>query len=193
MYNKPYNAFIVIGPESSGTRVLTRMFVEAGCFGQDTNGQKLDLVLGGQDTFERVVGNSEKLVFRRSIPHSKTWPDINGIHLFFESKGFTPLWLITCRDWYSNIRSKIKRGHANKWEKAITAYKKEWEYLVANKSYFRGQYYYVNMSMLFEDPNAVLSAMAQITKVIIPVKGCELIFNPDKEYTEDKYNLVRKK
>lgn len=59
-------AVLVLGPESSGTRLVTRILREAGCVGSAEHVQRLDW----------TPPDDELIVWRRSLPHMKLWPDL---------------------------------------------------------------------------------------------------------------------
>lgn len=67
-------AMLVIGPESSGTRLTTSILIAAGCFGDSDYYQRMDWRL----PTELLV------VWRRSLPHDNSWPDlpcmVRGLH-----------------------------------------------------------------------------------------------------------------
>lgn len=67
-------AVMVIGPESSGTRVVASILVAAGCAGESTHEQRFDWWPPTEDL----------IVWRRSLPHRNEWPDlgcmVRGLH-----------------------------------------------------------------------------------------------------------------
>src|SRR5437868_3111599 len=67
-------AFLVLGPESSGTRFLTHLCMEAGCQGDSSHEQKFDKSLNDA---------GDLIVWRRSLPYGRAggearWPDLHG-------------------------------------------------------------------------------------------------------------------
>lgn len=62
-------AFLIIGPEGSGTKLLTRMFIDAGCQGDSSHDQ----------AFDRIDPIDDLIVIRRSYPHSGKWPDLEDL------------------------------------------------------------------------------------------------------------------
>lgn len=95
------NAYLVLGPESTGTRLTTRILMTAGCLGSDQHAQIWD-----NSPFPPP---SQSIVFRRSIPHNKTWPDISKIVQSLREKGYTVQAVVTARDWYATSKSQAKR------------------------------------------------------------------------------------
>lgn len=94
------NAYLVLGPESTGTRFTTRILMKAGCLGSDQHAQIWD-----KSPFPQP---SQPIVFRRSIPHSKVWPDIPSIVQRLREKGYTVQAVVTSRDWYATSKSQAK-------------------------------------------------------------------------------------
>lgn len=56
----------MLGPESSGTRFVTRLLISAGCYGDD----------GHQQRWDTEAPAISPIVWRRSFPHADIWPDI---------------------------------------------------------------------------------------------------------------------
>jgi hypothetical protein len=64
-------AVFVVGPESSGTKMLAESFVRLGYFGDYGHLQRLDSM--------RFNGLPERIVLRRSLPHASNWPDLKPV------------------------------------------------------------------------------------------------------------------
>lgn len=93
-------AFLVIGPESSGTRLLTRILIQAGCLGQSGHSQRWD----GADP----VG--DPIVWRRSFPHAGRWPNLPSIIQRLRDLEYELHTVVTTRDWWAMARSQ-NNGH----------------------------------------------------------------------------------
>lgn len=96
-------AFLVLGPESSGTRLATKILTAGGCHGQAGNKQDLDT--------RPPVGNL--VVWRRSVPHFHyhEWPDIGEMRRKLDAFGYDVSAVVTSRDWFAMISSQLKAGH----------------------------------------------------------------------------------
>ncbi len=108
-----FEAILVLGPEASGTRLVTRIIMKAGYSGSDTHEQHLD--------WEPHV--AERVVWRRSLPHDNLWPDIQLMTRELRREGYKvravvtdrntePMALAQARDHVSNIdvaRTHIQR------------------------------------------------------------------------------------
>ena len=71
-------AFIVVGPESSCTRMVKELLIDAGCFGDKTNQQQLD---------KAIPDNEKLMVFHRSVPHGNQYPSLENIERRFKKGG----------------------------------------------------------------------------------------------------------
>lgn len=98
-------AYLVIGVESSGTRMLTKALIASGCYGDGGHQQRLD-------NAQNLNNLPDKIVLRRSIPHAGGVPDVSGWIKKFERNGYTARIVKIYRDQKCNIESMMKRGHA---------------------------------------------------------------------------------
>lgn len=95
-------AFFVVGPESSGTRLMTKILMCCGCRGTDSDWQAFD---------SGFTCDGGHIVYRRSIPHSKVWPNLKTTVTHMEIAGFMPYLVVMTRDWLAMMKSQIARGH----------------------------------------------------------------------------------
>ena len=103
-------AFFVLGAESSGTRVLTRAFISAGCWGSDEHTQPLDNLI--------FSDSPDLIVFRRSLPHDFKWPDIIDIKQHIEKAGYDLITVGIVRDTDITALSQVRNQHVATVEKA---------------------------------------------------------------------------
>lgn len=102
--------YIVVGPEASGTRFVTNCLISAGCFGDSGHTQRLD---------SEVDTSKDLLVFRRSLPHAKDWPDIGQLVNKFKVFDYSVKLLIMVRDVDCLIQSQLRNKHTPDRERAI--------------------------------------------------------------------------
>ena len=95
-------AILVLGVESSGTRLVTRMLVEAGCAGNADHYQ----------WFDDHEFDGSPVVWRRSFPHGHRWPDLVEMVGRLEEEGYEAEALVVVREHHSNVRSHIYRGRS---------------------------------------------------------------------------------
>ena len=72
-------AFLVLGPGTSGMRLMTRLLIAAGCYGDDGDDQRLDHGLPADEAL---------IVWRRSLPHRGEWPDLRAMIRGLEAAGY---------------------------------------------------------------------------------------------------------
>lgn len=96
-------AFYVIGPESSGTRMMAKAFIRAGVFGDASHLQALDDM-----DFDRMPND---IMYRNSVPHGGWMLPIDEITDKMVSCGYKVIHIIIDReDRYLEL-SQVKRGH----------------------------------------------------------------------------------
>lgn len=72
-------AFLVLGGESTGTRMVTQLLCEAGCYGDHGHQQRLD---------NSLPIDQPLVVWRRSVPHARKMPDIQAMISRLEDFGY---------------------------------------------------------------------------------------------------------
>jgi hypothetical protein len=98
-------AFLVLGAESSGTRLATRILMSAGCIGSDGHSQPFDT---------EEFGDAEMVVWRRSVPHRGEWLDLGSMLNRCMDRDINVV--VTMRDWSCVEASQRVRGHATQKE-----------------------------------------------------------------------------
>jgi len=76
-------AVVVLGPEASGTRMMTEFCIRGGYFGDSKHAQRLDNL--------KFASAPDRIVFRRSLPHSRKWPNLLDIHSRLEKANYTTI------------------------------------------------------------------------------------------------------
>jgi hypothetical protein len=114
-------AFFVLGPESSGTRMMTQAFLSLGMYGSGGHSQKLDR--------EGFSGGHQRIVFRRSVPHGGKMPKIAELIRRMESAGYTVRPIVIVRDKDMCAQSQVKNHHAKTVESARERIKKAVEHI----------------------------------------------------------------
>src|SRR4051794_21761910 len=97
-------SLLVFGPESSGTRLFTRVLLSAGCWGDGGHDQRLD---------RSFAGAGPMLVWRRSFPHFREWPDAAAMMDRLRAHGYEDVRVYwTMRDLECSVKSQLAAGHA---------------------------------------------------------------------------------
>jgi len=150
-------AFLVVGPESSGTKLVTQLFCMAGCAGDFEHKQRLDdFVVGG--LFPREMKGKD-IVFRRSVPHGGEFPDLLAIERKFKEREYEIGWVVIFRDWYANICSAPKYGHKRSIREAQNRLPEEWKYIAGYIPKFEN-FYFLLSSQLFVKPRRALFGLS---------------------------------
>jgi hypothetical protein len=106
-------AYLVVGAESSGTKLMTSILVRAGCQGTDGYPQEWDAGI------EAILwGNVHRFVWRRSIPYAGMWPDLYGMVSDCRAKSHFVQIIWMTRDWHAAAQSQVKHGHVPTLEAA---------------------------------------------------------------------------
>jgi hypothetical protein len=101
--------FLVLGAESSGTRLVTQLLIDAGCEGGAEHKQPFD------DGFPLASGC---VVLRRSVPHEWGWPYISRTVEVMRKAGYDVISLVCVRDHRCTVLSQVKAGHVPDLETA---------------------------------------------------------------------------
>jgi len=109
-------AFLILGPESSGCRFFTKILVNSGCVGSSVHRQPWD----ERDPTE------DKIVWRRSVPHSNRWPDVEGMIDRLQNLGYKVMAFVTTREWHSMIKSQIKAPHVSDYAEGYAKLQKSY-------------------------------------------------------------------
>lgn len=96
------HAILVLGPESSGCRLVARLLTQAGYVGDGAHHQRWD---------SGLPSNEPQIVWLRSVPHAKEWPNIQELAEQLRSVGYTVSAVVTTRHWPAMIPSQVASGH----------------------------------------------------------------------------------
>jgi hypothetical protein len=99
-------AFLILGAESTGTRLLTRVLMRGGCSGDDKHYQ----------VFDEQPPQQDLIVWRKSVPHKGKWLILKD--LLSDLRDYDPVVLITVRDLHCVERSQVKNRHSHSREDA---------------------------------------------------------------------------
>jgi hypothetical protein len=178
--------FLVVGPESSGTRLTTRILCESGCFGDFEHYQRLDeFVTDHNEDLYSIIGESKLVVFRRSIPHGGEFPFIPDMELMFSFYNFDPYIIVPVRNLYELCKSKIKNNEKTSMEDAYDSFQKEMSFIVNTIKEYK-KILFFDTSFLFKFPELSLRSLKLWTELDIPVeKVKEFLYDADANYLEE--------
>lgn len=107
-------AFVILGPESSGTRLMARLFIRAGAHGDYEHRQRLDAMLSNGDRPTHPV-----VVVRRSYPYSKEWPNLGKLKGRLERAGYEVRAVVVLRSLQFTALSSNRQMHTRSREHGI--------------------------------------------------------------------------
>ncbi|MEM4720659.1 MAG: hypothetical protein QXT73_01180 [Candidatus Methanomethylicaceae archaeon] len=88
-------AVVVVGAESTGTRMLTQMIIDQGFFGDAEDPQRVLQILNASEPLEEPY-----VVVRRSVPHGEVWDGLSGLMWSLYERGYSLKVIVTVRDPY---------------------------------------------------------------------------------------------
>ena len=160
-------AILVLGPESSGTRLMTRILIDAGCAGSDDHVQPFDA---------RLPDRQDLIVWRRSFPHNRKWPNVIELVDRLEKHGFSKVRaVVTMRDWYAMCCSQVAAGHVESIHEALMNI--QWAY-----GEIFGGLRYVNVPYVVCHYESLVQRSWPVVSYIMDFLGLEL---PSKLYVYD--------
>jgi hypothetical protein len=93
--------FLLVGPESSGTKLTAELLRRAGC--------RSVQIVGGDDGPDLPLDGRPPLV-RRSFPHGVEWFTVRQLVALIDAADIQVV--ITSRDWFTMVDSQVARGLA---------------------------------------------------------------------------------
>lgn len=133
-------AYLVLGPESSGTRMMTEILIAAGCIGDAGHEQRFD---------EKQPAGESPIVWRRSVPHAGEWPSIDLMIHRLQQSGYEVFAVVTMRDWTAMARSQVEHWN-HTFESAIENIRGAYPYIFASLLKFRVPYIMTSYEGLVE-------------------------------------------
>lgn len=105
-------AFIVLGPESSGTRLFTSILIAGGCHGSVEHVQPMD-------DPDYDISPYDNVVWRQSVPHNGQDLDLQSLVDRLNRQGARAISVLSVRrDLDCNAKSQVAWGHAPDYETA---------------------------------------------------------------------------
>ncbi len=101
-------AFLVVGPESSGLRLVTRILISMGCWGDGQMEQRLD---------KGLPEHGGDIVWIRSFPHfgresgKRHWPNLIELNYKLICAGYWIRGIVVARDMKVTALSQVRAGH----------------------------------------------------------------------------------
>jgi len=153
-------AYFVIGPESSGTRLMTKIFRSAGIADPLFGLRRIYNSILVETIKDRLPKNGD-IVIWRSMPHERDesrWEPLSLSRDGLKDLGFNVRYIITVRELYSHTRSMVSRNHCSMddpREAAKAEYRKIF-YDVAGNDFI-----VVSTSLLMVKPERALTSLSE--------------------------------
>ena len=144
-------AYFVMGPESSGTRVMMRLLLAAGCWGDADHPQRLDNL--------KFVTAPDRIVFRRSVPHAMEWPPIAEIVGKMQAAGYGVTAVVTTREWNAMMKSQVRAGHVPNLPQAMSHLQLAHKHIFTQLAETTAAYVMTSYEALVQRPNEFLQVI----------------------------------
>ena len=167
-------AFLVLGPESSGTRLLTRLLIAAGCEGSAAHHQPFD---------EQTPEGVSPLVWRRSVPQRGHWPDIASMVGELRRRNYSVHAIVTMRDWLPSAGSQVRAGHVADRVQAYTHLARAYPHIFAELGRAGVPFVCVTYAGLVGRPDKMLGWLTAYLSLPTP-NGFEDVFDADERWWE---------
>lgn len=172
-------AFLVLGPESHGTHLVTDILLNAGCIGHAGNHvpwqpDNKKLIRGVKKPWEYTFPTDlqpwdrqlptveDPIVWRRSIPHGKQWVDIEDMINILRERRYAVHVVVVTRDPFSAINSQLKWRHVKSLEKGKANVSRAYLHIFQHLSQSKTPYTLVNYESLASYPKAQDFLLEQI-------------------------------
>jgi len=172
-------AFLVVGVESSGTRLVTKLLIEAGCAGDAGHVQRWD----SQDP-----GGLDPIVWRRSVPHAGVLPRFSSLTQHLLMFGYQTTFVVITRDWFIQSISHAKNFHelGFTFPDSLELMKKAYRHLLYEVSQSSSDFILVNYESLVAEPELVASWICRMLKLKVPsVDFLHTITNENIKHTKE--------
>ena len=167
-------AILVLGPESTGTRLITRALLLAGCKGSADHRQPFDLEL---------PANERLIAWRRSVPHNKVWPDINQMFDSLDGLGYNVYAVVTTRDFFAVTESQVKNRHVPNKVRAIGNICKAYSHIFSELNRIGIRHIVISYESLIQRPTLCLRENFKLLGLHYP-GGIEVRDGNSKFYKE---------
>ena len=160
-------AFLVLGPEDTGTRLATKILLNAGCFGTDNHRQDFD-----NGDFREL----DPIVWRRSVPHLGSWLDLQKLLTPLEEQGYDVNAVVTTRDWWVTAVAQVKSNHVKTVEEGLEHLERAYITIFDQLCQCSVSYCMLVYESLFLNPIKVQCALLQnlqlrIPRVFVPIRN----------------------
>jgi hypothetical protein len=152
--------FLVLGPESSGNHVTSKVLQTMGCYWEEP--QKLDSFLKGDCGLDEITDNPN-IVLRRSVPHGHEWHQPTISRSMFADRGYTMFTIVLQREWMATMLSNYYHRSSTVEEAWSTLIKAEKHIATLMSHELLDPFFILNTSTLMKDPEPVIKGLELFT------------------------------
>jgi hypothetical protein len=160
--------FLVLGPESTGNHLTSRVLNNMGCFWEENQKLIIDRFTRGECELKDITENPN-IVLRRSVPYEHEWPDPVRYRKLFAGEGYKMYTIILQREWMAAILSQYYHRSATvevAWDTLVKAEKHISKYISDGSV---DPFYVLNTSTLMKDPEPVIRGLEVFTGLKWPI------------------------
>ena len=171
--------FLVLGPESSGTRLVTKVLMECGCQGSDDHEQEWD---------QNPPTEQDPIVWRRSVPHRREWPHISKMVDPLGKNEYNIKIIITARDWHCMAISQVNAEHVPNMKVAYSNIKRAYATIFNQASSY--EFFVMSYESLCAQPLVTTQWLATVLGLNVPESIFEIRSGNDKYYDEKYHEKI---
>lgn len=144
-------ALLVLGPESSGNRFLTRLLVAAGCQGVGAHVQPWDT---------HPPTTESPIVWLRSMPHAHDWDYLDDMVRYLRREWYGIYAVLIARSFPFCQQSQVVNGHTTALMEATMQTEWAWKHLVADLDRLTVPFVVLTYEGLVQHTDAIMVALA---------------------------------
>lgn len=177
--------YLVVGPQSSGTRIWTSLLMRAGCQGTSGHKQRLDELLD-PDTDKTLTMSYFKpgpLVWRRSFPHGEVpkWPRLR--HLVAKLPDYQPFALVCTRDWFCMMQSQVHhRGGISSGKQALKNISLAYTKIFAQLNGLKISFFVLSYEALLMEPKLTMRKLVKKLRLREPARMEARVFDGNEKW-----------
>ena len=173
-------AIIVCGASSSGNRLLTRLLIECGAYGDGKLKQRLD---------RHIPAGHKCVAWARSYPYrprgADMWIDMATLIKPLVQAGYTDISVaVITRDWLCTALSQRRNKHSVSVTEAYDKINRAYRVIFENIVLYGLPYVMVNYERLVSDPLKVIQWVAGRLGLEAPEQIREQVYNANEKYSE---------
>ncbi len=140
---------------------MTRLLIDAGCRGD----------AGHEQPFDRELPRGvSPVVWRRSIPHGKNWPDVGGMVNALKTNGYDVKAIVATRDWHPVVESQVKARHVGSRKEALANLRRAYPFIFEHLAKSGVAWWLVSYEALVARPRKAAAKLLAALGLPLPEK-----------------------